>query len=98
MLGMTKNLLSKEIDFVTRLRGVDDIYGKPLRKMSTITEEEYHQLFAGIQAILKTSTEICSKVGFVTYWYKEGFCAISKIDRCKNKIWGEFDLYSTIRS
>jgi hypothetical protein len=59
---LTEGLLIDEREYVIALRGVEDIYGKPLRKLSSLSIEEHRALFGGTIPICSLSAMIITKV------------------------------------
>ncbi|XP_043200560.1 uncharacterized protein LOC122369708 [Amphibalanus amphitrite] len=77
---LTETLLAAERRYLTSVRAVEQIYGTPLRKLSSISAEEHRQLFTGIQPVCSVSAMLVNKLE----------CALAAWDKEETRVGGLF--------
>ena len=59
---MTEGVWLDEKEYEVALRGVEEVYGKPLKRLSSLTNEEHLAIFGGVSHISELSHLIISQV------------------------------------
>ena len=73
---LTEELLESEREFAVSLRTIHDVYGRPLRKLCSISDEEQKQLFGGVEPVLSVSYMLLNKVSsFYLITYPQSYLA-----------------------
>lgn len=60
---LTETLLNEERDYSALLGSAGELYGGPLRKLSSLTADEHFLLFGGLSDLAAASKQLCSQVG-----------------------------------
>ncbi|XP_037081576.1 uncharacterized protein LOC119102314 [Pollicipes pollicipes] len=77
---LTEALLAAERRYLTSVKAVEQIYGTPLRKLSSISPEQHRQLFTGIQPVCSVSAMLINKLE----------CTLAAWDRTETRVGGLF--------
>ena len=67
---LTEELLASEEEFLVRLRGIQELYGGPLTKLSAVTAEEGEILFDSINPVIIQSQLIVDAVSTKMNYFK----------------------------
>jgi hypothetical protein len=59
---LTETLLNEERDYSAMLGSAGELYGGPLRKLSSLTADEHALLFGGLSDLAAVSKHLCNQV------------------------------------